>query len=85
MNKNNSWKIRTSGEGVVLEIRMHQDRGEGWFGIPRFLRTSFVDGPYIKYRVEIINNYQVLFISKIFQMFSEIERLKATLTKALFH
>ena len=37
MCKNNSWKIRTSGEGVVLEIQTHPDRGrEGGLKIRDF-------------------------------------------------
>ena len=40
-----SGRTRTSGEGVVLEIRTHPDKGRGWFENPRFWRTSFVDGP----------------------------------------
>ena len=49
MCKNVSWKIgtRTSGEGVVLEIRAHPDRGRGWFENPKFWRTFFVDGPHM--------------------------------------
>ena len=41
--------MRTSGEGVVFEIRTHLDRGMGWFNNPRFWRTSFVDGPSQRY------------------------------------
>ena len=41
--------MRTSGEGVVFEIRTHPDRGMGWFENSRFWRTSFVDGPSHRY------------------------------------
>ena len=52
-SKNKNWKMcknwkirtRTSGEGVVLEIRTRG--GGGWFENPRFWRTSFVDGPLV--------------------------------------
>ena len=35
------------GRGMVLEIRTHPDKGRGWFENPRFLRMSFVGGPYV--------------------------------------